>query len=709
MASGSGEEVGVAFVRLVPSMRGFGPEAESALNDATNGPADAAGERAGGRFSGAFTAAMAGGAALAVGALVAGVGEALDQGKITAKLGAQLGATPAEAEKYGQIAGDLYAGAITTDFQQAADAIKATMGSGLLPPEATNAQIEGMSTKVADLANTFDQDLGGVTNAVSQMLRTGLASSADEAFDVLTVGFQSSANKADDLLDTFNEYGTQFRKAGLDGATAMGLLDQAIQAGARDSDVAADAIKEFSIRAVDGSKTSADGFKALGLNADDMAAKFAQGGKSASGALDTTLDRLRNIKDPVEQSQIAVGLFGTQAEDLGAALFAMDPSKAAKGIGDVGGAADKLGTSLHDNAGAEVEKFKRGLQQGFVEFLGNEVIPKLRDFFGFMKDNKGVVIGITTVILALGAAFAIASIGVWAMNSAMLANPMFWIIGGIVAGLVGLVILIVTYWDEIKAATMAAWDWVVDKVVWAKDGILSAIEWLSQLPGKVGGWFSKMKDWAVEKALGLVDWMAGLPGRLWDALSGLAGTLWDAASGAFKSLKDGAVNKVSGFIDWVSGIPQRAVQRIKDGLWRFYNAGVDMVVGIWDGMKSAGGWLWNKVSGFAEDFVLSPIKGFFDIGSPSKLMAKEVGQWIPAGIADGWKAGIPQLQNAAARTTSAAVNAGSAARYGAVAPAGATVVIDGTNMPRALEEWLRHNVRTIGGGSTDGWLGQGTG
>lgn len=706
MAAGSGEEVGVAFVRLVPSMRGFGPEAQNALNDATAGPADAAGERAGGRFSGAFSAAMAGGAALAVGALVAGVGEALDQGKITAKLGAQLGATPAEAEKYGQVAGNLYANAITDDFQGAADAIKATMGSGLLPPEATNAQIEGVSTKVADLANTFDQDLGGVTNAVSQMLRTGLASSADEAFDVLTVGFQSSANKADDLLDTFNEYGTQFRKAGLDGATAMGLLDQAIQAGARDSDVAADAIKEFSIRAVDGSKTTADGFKALGLNADDMAAKFAQGGKSATGALDTTLDRLRGIKDPIKQSQAAVALFGTQAEDLGDALFAMDPSKAAKGIGDVGGAADKLGTSLHDNAGAEVEKFKRGLQQGFVEFLGNEVIPRLRDFFGFMKDNKGLVLGITTVILALGAAFAVASIGVWAMNSALLANPMFWIIAGIAAAVVGLVVLIVAYWDEIKAATLAAWNWVVDKLVWAKDGILAAIDYLGQIPGKVAGWFTQMKDWAVERALGLVDWMTGLPGRIWDTLSGLASLLWDVTYSAFQDLKNAAIDRAMSLVSWIGGLPGRLVDALRGQAYRFYNMGLDFVTGLWDGIKSAGGWLRNQVKNFTSDYVVDPVKNFLHIGSPSKLMADEVGQWIPAGIAEGWKAGVPQLRNAAARTTSAAVNAGASARYGGMAPAGATVVIDGTNMPRALEEWLQHNVRVIGGGSTDAWLGQ---
>lgn len=325
----------------------------------------------------------------------------------------------------------MYSSAVTEDFQGAAEAIKATMGAGLLPPDATNAQIESISTKVADLSNTFDQDLGGVTNAVAQMLRTGLVSSADEAFDVLTKGFQSSANKADDLVDTFNEYGTQFRKAGLDGATAVGLMNQAIQAGARDSDIAADAIKEFSIRAIDGSASTAAGFQALGLNADDMAAKFSKGGTSATAALDTTLDRLRAIKDPIKQSQAATALFGTQAEDLGKALYAMDPSTAAKGLGEVGGAADALGNTLRDNAGAQLTAFKNSMQQNLVEFLGDNVVPVLTAFFGFVGKHRAEF---TAAAVVIGAAFA--AIGVAAtiagaeMAAAWIMRPRAGRLGG---------------------------------------------------------------------------------------------------------------------------------------------------------------------------------------------------------------------------------------------------------------------------------------
>jgi hypothetical protein len=100
-------------------------------------------------------------------------------------------------------------------------------------------------------------------------MRTGLAKNAQDALNIVTVGFQAGDDKAGDFLDTLNEYGTQFRKLGLDGKEATGLISQGLKAGARDGDLVADALKEFSIRAVDGSKTTKKGFEALGLSASE--------------------------------------------------------------------------------------------------------------------------------------------------------------------------------------------------------------------------------------------------------------------------------------------------------------------------------------------------------------------------------------------------------------------------------------------------------
>ena len=44
--------------------------------------------------------------------------------------------------------------------------------------------------------------------------------------------------------------------------------------------------------------------------------------------------------------------------------------------------------------------------------------------------------------------------------------------------------------------------------------------------------------------------------------------------------------------------------------------------------------------------MLSTIKDFFKIGSPSKLMNKEVGRWIPAGMAVGIESNIDSVTDA---------------------------------------------------------------
>lgn len=62
--------------------------------------------------------------------------------------------------------------------------------------------------------------------------------------------------------------------------------------------------------------------------------------------------------------------------------------------------------------------------------------------------------------------------------------------------------------------------------------------------------------------------------------------------------------------------------------------GLQLVQGLWNGIKNAKDWLLNKIKGFASS-ITDGIKKFFKIGSPSKLMRDEVGQWLPKGIAVG--------------------------------------------------------------------------
>lgn len=375
-------EVGVGYVSIVPEVQGFAGLLTRHLVGPAGDAGDQAGRQAGDSFSsrlgttlkaGAASAAAAGGAAL-----VAGFVGAVVQEKAQSKLAAQLNLSKAESARLGKISGAVYAKGYGESTQQVNDALKSLAQNGVASIKAPRRELTGLTKSALNLAEAFDADVSDSTRAAGQLMKTGLVKNGREAFDVITRGFQLGADRSGDLLDTLTEYPTQFRDLGLTGKQSVGLLTQGLKAGARDADIVADSLKEFAIRAKDGSKATAQGFAAIGLDADKMATTFAKGGPKAARALDTVFDRLRSIKDPAERSKVAIALFGTQAEDMQKALFSLDPSKAAGALGKVGGAADSMGKKLHDNAASNIESFKRTAQQNLINFVGNSLIPAIK-------------------------------------------------------------------------------------------------------------------------------------------------------------------------------------------------------------------------------------------------------------------------------------------------------------------------------------------
>jgi len=631
--------------RIANAAGDAGDEAGQELADGVAQGADEAVDQASSRMDRLKMAAA--GAGIAAGAvLMSSFQEALSQSQITARLGAQLGTTPAVAQQYGKVAGQLFKDAIVEDFQAGADAIKAIAGAGLLPPDATNAQIKDIATNAADLASAFEVDVSMAANAAGIAVKTGLAKNSEEAFDMITKGMAGMGPAGEDLLETITEYGVQFQKSGLSGRTAFGLMRQAVQAGWKDTDKIADAFKELELRVTSGGKAQVEALKSVGLNADEMIADLSAGGKRGEEAMTKIHDAIVELGPESDVAKVAIqDLFGGPGEDLGAAFFALNLHTAAKEMGKTAGEADKLGKGLRDNAGAKVTAFKNTMQQNLVEFLGTEVIPRLEKVFGFVQEHSGVFLAAAAGVTALGAAFSLAAIGVWAMNSAMLANPMFWIIAGIAAAIAGLVILIVLYWDDIKSATLTAWDWVVGKVSAAKDAILAAVDWLGQIPGKVSTFFGQAKDWAVRKMTELTDWLAGLPGRLLGAISALGSQLAGAATRHFNAMRSAAVQRAMALVTWVTGLPGRISRGIGSLSSLLTQKGRNVVQGLWAGIRGMGGWIKSKIMGWARSVIPGPVAKALGIASPSKV-TKAQGRWIARGLVDGLTGSTKQVKAA---------------------------------------------------------------
>ncbi|MFR8841005.1 MAG: hypothetical protein ACLVHH_01205 [Faecalibacillus intestinalis] len=79
------------------------------------------------------------------------------------------------------------------------------------------------------------------------------------------------------------------------------------------------------------------------------------------------------------------------------------------------------------------------------------------------------------------------------------------------------------------------------------------------------------------------------------------------------------------------------VDGIKHSFSESTNVGVNLVKGLWNGINSVKDWILGKIKGFG-DAVLNGLKSFFGIHSPSKVMADEVGKYLPQGIAVGIEA-----------------------------------------------------------------------
>ncbi|AQS72345.1 hypothetical protein B1H29_31645 [Streptomyces pactum] len=686
--------------RFVTAGREAGEGLGDGLSDTGNAGADEAVSGMGEKL-GALKMAAAGVGAAAGALLMQAFGEAMDQSRIVGRLGAQLGATPAEAKKYGELAGRLYSNAVTEDFQTAADAISAIMRAGIAPPGATEAQLESIATKVSDLASTFELDLGQTANAVGQMIKTGLAKDGTEALDALTAGLQKMGPRADDIADTFNEYSTIFRQMGLDASTATGLLSQGMKAGARDTDVVADALKEFVLITQGGGKEVEAAFAAIGMSGKDMQEVISEGGPPAEAALDMMFDRLRKIEDPAKRAEVALALFGTKAEDTQKALFALDPSEATAALGDVGGAAEEMGDTLRDNAGTRLEQFKRKMQQNLVDFLGGTVVPaftNVRDvagkalggmwaqagkeadsaafadrivaFFPILGQRLAAKARELAPKMIEGIAGAGQSVAEWIMQNPTKVLKVAAIAGAITLALVALPALAAAAISVAAISLMVGFvgrlitalienvpRWWASFTGWitAKAGQAGAV--MSVLGAAIGRWFSGLWSRYVSGPVGsawasFIASVQALPGRASGALSGLGSAIRARAVGAWQSFRDSTVNRALGVVSWVRGLPRRIAGAFGNVAGLLYGKGQDVVRGLLNGVRSMGGYLRSQLMSFARSMIPGPIAKALGIASPSKVMAKSVGRWIPRGIVAGIESSSGELD----RTMAGLVN-----------------------------------------------------
>lgn len=207
--------------------------------------------------------------------------------------------------------------------------------------------------------------------------------------------------------------------------------------------------------------------------------------------------------------------------------------------------------------------------------------------------------------------------------------------------------------EILTTLALAIADSLPELVPVAVEAILTLVDTLTD-PGTL----SNLLDAAIAIILALADGLiASLPRlvesaitivlRLQSALIENAPELLLAAVELIAKLAEGLVDEFITLSFQVGGwVYDNIVVPIAEKAAAFAEAGKQLIQGLWNGINDMAGWIAEKIRGFG-DGVLSSLKSFFGIASPSKLMRDEVGRYIGEGIAEGITDSTPDAVDSA--------------------------------------------------------------
>lgn len=327
----------------------------------------------------------------------------------------------------------------------------------------------------------------------------------------------------------------------------------------------------------------------------------------------------------------------------------------------------------------------KALAEGLADVL--EAIIPLVDPLGKFLGSVSEIDGIVPIVVGALVAWTVAQ---WALNAAMYANPIVWIIALVIA-LIAVIALIVVNWDSVVASLKYSWDMFVEGLQIAFNAVKDFfIQWWPELLAIFTAGGSLIVGWIIDHW----DEIKAFTSNVWNAIKDFFSGVWDqmvaiaetqvaatlAVIGWFKELpgkisawfggvKDAAVDKLTALVDWVKGLPGRIKDAIGNLGSLLYNAGRDILQGLLDGISS----MWDSVQNKLGDLTSSLPDWKGPEAVDKKLLVKP-GQWVIGGLIEGIDSMIPTVQ----RTLQGLTTDIGLQVDGAAAPGGARMRVDAT-------------------------------
>lgn len=311
----------------------------------------------------------------------------------------KMGITKDGSKYFLNFANELVKSGIVDTLEEAQEAITQvyqTAGQKVSP--------EGMKelTKYAiSFSKTFDTDVNETMRGASRMMEN-FGISAEEAFDLLTVGAQNGLNQSNELADNMAEYSQLFGQMGFTADETFSLLAAGLDGGAYNLDKVNDLIKEMGISLTDGRfEENADMFSESTRNLFNEW----KNGKATQGAVvKSMMTDFSNMEGGYKALNKAGTIWSALGEDNSLKVIkAM--AGASDSFGDAEGAAEELNNTVTNTTAWEAftngvkgtvnsiaiwaQEFTGGMTQPIENFFNNTLpnAMKTLDFFFFYVGN----------------------------------------------------------------------------------------------------------------------------------------------------------------------------------------------------------------------------------------------------------------------------------------------------------------------------------
>lgn len=504
-----------------------------------------------------------------------------------------LGATSQEADELKDAMKNVFSEGFGENFEDVATAIGDVRKQ---MKDLSQSELEDTTKKAIAFRDTFGYEVPESIRAANSLMKN-FGTTADEAYDLMAKGAQSGLDFSGELIDNIDEYSVQFKKLGFTAEDMFNIFESGAKSGAWNLDTIGNAVKEFSIKAIDGSNTTIDGFTKLGMSADEMAGKFAKGGDTARDAFFEVVQAISEIDDPVEQSVVGVDLFGTMWEDLGPEVITQlagikDASY------DAAGAMDQLMQQKYDSLSGQLNTLKNNaklLAVSFGELLLPMITPLVEKFTSLIQWITGLDDSTKRIITSVG--LAVAAIG-----------PILLIAGKVL-------IFISTIKTSMAALSLT----------------------FSGIAGPLGIAIAAIAAFALAWSTnfgGIRDTVTNIMGQIKNVISSVINAIKDIWNSNFLLIKDNVMyvfsqieTVIRGALGVIEGIVQ-VFSGIITGNWSE----------VWEGVKKIFSSIWETIKNLLKNFLNHIVDSIIKIGASLFVAAKEAFQKIKNGFLEKWNA-----------------------------------------------------------------------